>query len=211
MVYQLIKKWRGSVAVSGILVLLGLGLAACDPQGPQASQAGSASESAMAQSFASSETMSAAAVASDGAGAVAEPSQKPGASVDLASNQPLQLQAGVADVFNVELKTPVTAGRMHVSLTAAAPLNLMSELDEFDFELSPDGQYLLPITLQADENGRYYLNLQIEMVAGEQTQARNLDVIVQVGAAVKTQLNYEQKPVSSEEAIQELPAHEHIH
>ncbi len=136
---------------------------------------------------------------------------KPGASVELANNSPLQLQAGVADVFNVELKTPITAGRMHVSLTAAEPLNLMSELDEFDFDLGTDGQYLLPITLQADENGRYYLNLQIELVNGEQSQARSLDVIVQVGPAVKTQVNYEQKPSTGKTGLVELPATEQVH
>jgi len=139
---------------------------------------------------------------------IAQPSAKPGASVSLADSEPLSLQAGVADVFNVELKTPVTQGRMHVNITAKAPLNLMSELDEFDFDLSPDASYLLPITLMADEDGRYYLSLQIELTEGDQVSSRSLDVVVQVGSPVKTQINGMEKPEPGEDALVEMPAQE---
>lgn len=214
---------RGAAGIVSLAVCLGL--AACGPQG--------ASEQSQAQtSLATSQTVSQTATTAQASQAqnqavtespafessdelLDENSDqhrvKPGASVDLASHAPLQLQAGVADVFNIELKTPVTAGRMHVNLTAKAPLNLMSELDEFDFDLAPDGQYQVPITLMADENGRYYLNLQIELTEGEQTMGRSLDVIVQVGPALKTKIMRETKPGADSDTVIELPAQEQIH
>lgn len=135
---------------------------------------------------------------------------KPGASVDLASNQPIQMEVSNITVVNIELKTALETGRMHVNLNVAAPLILASELDEFDFDLNANGQYILPVTLMAEEEGRYYLNLQVDVTQGDQLSSRNMSVIIQVGSPKLNEPAVQQKPINTEDRVIELPAQETV-
>ena len=136
---------------------------------------------------------------------------KPGAAVSLRNSQPLQLPAtGVQDVV-VQLMSPVYQGVMHVSVSSNEDIAIVSAQKEFEFTLVEQGDYQLPLTLNIATAGRHYLHLQVVINTKEQTQARAIAVIVQVGEPVlKTQKTDFERAAEVGEQVISLPAQETI-
>jgi hypothetical protein len=136
---------------------------------------------------------------------------KPGASVLLVSANKVNLVANHSSSIVVTLKAQSDLGTIQVDMNTSDGLQLMGSEKNQNVSLSADGYYPIPITLFAQNNGRYYLNLKVTINNGGYLSSRVLVVIAQVGPVVNSS-NLPLKVLMSEpnKNIISLPAKESI-
>lgn len=106
---------------------------------------------------------------------------KPGARISLADSTIYRLPTAVVSDITLVLVTPYTEGQAKVTVSVSDGLSIVSEVTEFDFLLDADTEYAIPLQLLAQENGRYYIHLQVTLEAEGRRTFRALSAIVQVG------------------------------
>lgn len=137
---------------------------------------------------------------------------KPGAAVKLVNSQPIfWASPGVGNVELV-LSVPAVSGAMQVAVSTSSGVELVSSPAHYEFSLAQDAAYRLPLQLEVAAEGRYYINLQIVLVHGEQREQRILTAILQVGVSdVKAQKGGANRAgESEEEKVISAPAQESI-
>ncbi|WP_039914072.1 hypothetical protein [Cellvibrio mixtus] len=135
---------------------------------------------------------------------------KPGASITLKTPQPFFLDTPGVGNFELVLSAPPMGGVMQVDVTAGAGLELVSSPGHFEFLLTRETDYKLPIQINAPAIGRYYVNLQASIIQNGQRDSRVITAIVQVGSPVaKPQKGGNGKSVGADGIIS-LPAKETI-
>lgn len=112
---------------------------------------------------------------------VEAPRGKPGAQISLATNEIYPLKAGVVGDMKLVLLTPYTEGQLSVTVSASEGLALVSDVTDFNFLLEADTDYVIPLKLLAQEDGRYYVHLQVNLESEGRRTFRALSAIVQVG------------------------------
>jgi hypothetical protein len=150
---------------------------------------------------------------------------KPGAAVDLLERQPFSILSGERVSLPIVLTTAYSEGEMSVTISADDALNIGEGQLAFSFDLSKTKELLLPLEVQAEKPGRFYINLHVELISGGQKLSRILAVIVVAGqqgddvidtnikSAAKLDLSEQKKmsvTSSSIEQVISLPAEERI-
>ncbi len=135
---------------------------------------------------------------------------KPGASITLKNSQPFFLEAPGVSNLELVLSAPPMGGAMHIDVTVSTGLELVSPVSHFEFLLTQEAEYKLPIQVNAPAAGRYYVNLQASIIQNEQRDSRVITAIVQVGPPpAKSQKGTNDKSVEADGIIS-LPAKETI-
>lgn len=135
---------------------------------------------------------------------------KPGAAVSLKNTQPLFVSTpGVLD-FQLALISPVADGKMSVDIAASDGLSIVSRERHFDFELNETGEYLIPISVSAETEGRFYIHLHTSITVDDHSSSRSLAAILQVGARAEKSQKPHSKSSDQSEPIRVLPAQETI-
>jgi hypothetical protein len=136
---------------------------------------------------------------------------KPGAQVSLKNQQPYYIDApGVIDL-NLLLATAKDSGGMQVDIAAGAGIEVRSSQLHYEFALTQDGIYELPLQVAIAAEGRYYLNLQVSILSGDERENRAITAIVQVGAPAAHTNKPKLAPATTtdgETGVIELPAQE---
>lgn len=135
---------------------------------------------------------------------------KPGAPVSLENQQPYYVDAPGVINLDLQLTTAKPSGMMQVDITAGEGVDLRSSQLNYEFALTEDGAYKLPLQVSIAARGRYYINLQVSILSGDERENRVITAIVQVGASTAGS----NKPTLAPEApkgetrVIELPAQE---
>jgi hypothetical protein len=136
---------------------------------------------------------------------------KPGAPVSLKNQQPYFVDApGVVDLALL-LTTAKDSGVMQVDIAAGAGVELHSSQLHYEFALTQDGTYELPLQVAIAAEGRYYINLQVSVLNGDERENRVITAIVQVGAPAAHSNKPRLAPATitdDEAGVIELPAQE---
>lgn len=136
---------------------------------------------------------------------------KPGAPVSLKNQQPYYVDApGIIDL-GLLLATAKQSGNMHVDIAAGEGVELRSSQLHYEFALTQDGTYELPLQVAIAAEGRYYINLQVSILNGDERENRAITVIVQVGVPAARSHKPKLAPATTpggETGIIELPAQE---
>lgn len=136
---------------------------------------------------------------------------KPGAKVSLASENTVTLAAGNTATVDILLNAQLGDGNMHVELNPSEGLQLQGSSSSYDFTATADGQYKISTNLYTPVDGRYYLNINATITAGDVSSSRSLAVIVQVGAIPSTAESPARSlQKASGENVVSLPAQERI-
>lgn len=106
---------------------------------------------------------------------------KPGAQISLATNEIHKAKAGIASDIKLVLITPYIEGQLTVAVSASEGLALVSEVNEFTFMLDADTDYAIPLQILAQEDGRYYVHMQVNLEVEGRRTFRALSAIIQVG------------------------------
>lgn len=132
---------------------------------------------------------------------------KPGASVSIKNPQPLVVSGVGVHQLTIVVASPSYPGAINIRLSGSDGLQLLSSPQDFRFELNEQGEYQLPVTVNAQSEGRHYVRLHVAIAQGEQLETRAVSLIVQVGEpAVRAKKL--QAPVS--DAVITLPAQETV-
>jgi len=107
---------------------------------------------------------------------------KPGAPVRLISDPLITTEANQLTQFNILLDVKASKGTLKLELLGADKLDLQNTPRLQTIDLGASQRISLPISLTAAENGRYYLNIYAIFDNGEAISARNIALIIQVGA-----------------------------
>ena len=107
---------------------------------------------------------------------------KPGAAVELLDKQSFSIQPGERVSLPIKLSASYSAGNMLVNISPNDALNIGADQLAFSFDLSKGELFLLPLVVQAETPGRYYINLHVELLSGGQKNSRILAVIVVVAS-----------------------------
>ena len=107
---------------------------------------------------------------------------KPGAAVELLDKQSFAIQPGERVSLPIKLSASYSAGNMLVNISPNDALNIGADQLAFSFDLSKGELFLLPLVVQAETPGRYYINLHVELLSGGQKNSRILAVIVVVAS-----------------------------
>lgn len=136
---------------------------------------------------------------------------KPGAPVSLKNQQPIYIDTpGVIDL-NLLLATAKQNGIMQVDIVAGEGIELHSTQLHFEFALVRDGIYELPLQVAIAAEGRYYINLQVSILNGDERENRAITAIVQVGVPAARLDKPRLAPAATagdESGVIELPAQE---
>lgn len=136
---------------------------------------------------------------------------KPGAAVNLKSRDPLSAVAPGVYEYRVVLISPNHAGKMTIDVSTSADIAIVSSERHFEFELQPNGEYGVPLTLSADVEGRFYIQLHVSVTADGESSTRVIAVILQVGEpTVKAQKTAEKSSGEESDTVISLPAQETI-
>ncbi|MEN0039010.1 MAG: hypothetical protein AAGC78_18165 [Cellvibrio sp.] len=136
---------------------------------------------------------------------------KPGAAVSLKDSSPLHASVPGAYEYHLSLISPVSAGEMTVVASAGDGIAILSPITQFEFALQDGGEYVIPLTINAAQEGRFYIQLHVTVKTGEQSVSRVIAVILQVG---DTPVTKQKASVNSSDAQSDsvivLPAQETI-
>lgn len=113
---------------------------------------------------------------------------KPGAPVRLENSGPYRLQQGSSTDIQLVLLANASDGVMDVRITVSDDL-ILNTTSTVQFQLSPQARYELPIHITAQQQGRYYINLQVSTRINQRESTRVLSAIVQVGDELQLQKN----------------------
>lgn len=139
------------------------------------------------------------------------PLSKPGAAVSLNNMQPLTASTpGIYD-YQLELISPATEGEMTVDLAPGNGIAIISSVRHFEFPLRDQGEYRVPVTVNASAEGRFYIQLHVSITTGGLSSSRVIAAILQVGEpAVKVQKAAEKGATKEADTVISLPAQETI-
>lgn len=136
---------------------------------------------------------------------------KPGAAVSLKNTAPLYASAAGAFEYQLWLSSPSHTGKMIVDVSSGNGVAIVSPNHQFEFILNEGGEYLLPLTLYTESEGRFYIQLHVSMVVDGQASMRVITAILQVGApSVKTQKIMTKSSADKADSVISLPAQETI-
>lgn len=136
---------------------------------------------------------------------------KPGAAVSLKNSAPLYAAAPGIYEYSLVLASSINQGKMTVNVSASDGVLLTSEKQHFEFDIQENAEYLIPITVQVDKPGRYYIQCQVFITDAGRTSSRVLAAILQVGEdQVKAQKATVDSVGKESEKIIVLPAQETI-
>lgn len=139
------------------------------------------------------------------------PYTKPGADITLAENQVFELSPGIAAEIELELLAHYVDGRMSVTLVPSEGLTISAGETQVNFSLNPNAIYLIPLTVQAVEPGRYYLQAHVQVDSEGRQTFRALSAIVQVGPKVAgAKSSQVLQKVEGKPSVIVLPANETI-
>lgn len=134
---------------------------------------------------------------------------KPGAAVSLKNSQPLYAaNPGVYD-YQLQLISPSKTGTITVVTSASDGVMIVSPEREVAFQLQEFGEYVLPLTVNASTEGRFYIQLQVTISEGEHSSKRAIAAILQVGEPVIKAQKAEGRS-SAVDGVISLPAQETI-
>jgi hypothetical protein len=134
---------------------------------------------------------------------------KPGAAVSLKDTTPLYVPIPGVYEYRLSLISPEISGKMEVVASTNDGITILSPIDQFEFVLKSNGEYVLPFTINASQQGRFYIQLYISITSAEQVSSRVVAAIVQVGESpVKIQKN--STTGSTPDGVIVLPAQETI-
>jgi len=136
---------------------------------------------------------------------------KPGAAVSLKNSEPLYAALPGVHEYQLQLLSPVHAGKMTVDVSTSDGLALVSSVHHFEFDLQEGGEYEVPLTLNASAEGRFYIQLHVSVTANGQSSSRIIAAILQVGeTTVKVQKEAVTSATHEAETVISLPAQETI-
>ena len=132
---------------------------------------------------------------------------KPGAPVKLVSESLISVNPGQQTSITIELETDRLNGYLDLHFVPSQGLDVLNTDAHQMVNLSNTQTIKIPVTLLAQTDGRYYLNMHINMESDELRSSRTLALIVQVGAETAEEIKLQK---TSEENVISLPAHEKI-
>ncbi len=136
---------------------------------------------------------------------------KPGAAVGLKNIEPLYAAAPGVYEYRLQLISPAHNGKMAVDVSVSDGLAIVSSKRQFEFVLEEHGEYVLPLTLNASVEGRFYIQLHVSITAEGQSSSRVVAAILQVGEpAAKIQKAAAKNSANDNEAVISIPAQETI-
>lgn len=136
---------------------------------------------------------------------------KPGAAVSLNNARPLIAPTPGVYEYSLQLLSPMRDSKMTVDASVSEGITIISSARHFEFELQEGGEYLVPLTINATEEGRFYIQLHVSITTDGQSSSRVIAVILQVGeTAVRAKKAAEKISVREAEAVISLPARETI-
>ena len=139
------------------------------------------------------------------------PTVKPGAAVSLKNIEPLYAPAPGVYEYQVQLVSPNHTGVMTVDVSTSDGVAIVSPERRFEFALQEGGEYLVPLTIDADSEGRFYIQLHVTIEVNGQTSARAIAAVLQVGEPVaKVQKTTSGDSAGKSDSVISLPAQETI-
>jgi hypothetical protein len=132
---------------------------------------------------------------------------KPGAAIKLISNSSISAAAHELIQTEIALEIAEPGGELFIEFFPSQGLSLHNTITPQIIQFEPSAPVKIPVTLMAETNGRYYLNMHIRLKVGDEISARTLAVIVQVGSSVIPSVQLKK---SVGENIIVLPAQETI-
>lgn len=136
---------------------------------------------------------------------------KPGAAVGLKDSTPLFAPAPGSYEYQLSLISPLHTGNMTVVALAGEGITILSPVTRFEFVLENNGEYVFPLTINAAQEGRYYIQLHMSIVVDGQPASRVIAVILQVADSpvTKQKVSIKRSDANSDGVIV-LPAQETI-
>jgi len=137
---------------------------------------------------------------------------KPGAAVSLKDSSPLYASVPGVYEYRLVLVSPIQSGSMTVVALAGDGLKILSSETRFEFVLENGGEYVVPLTISAAQEGRFYLQLHVSVVVDGQPRTRVVAAIVQVGepSTVKQKASIKISSDTDSDEVIVLPAQETI-
>ena len=136
---------------------------------------------------------------------------KPGAAVSLKNIEPLYAPAPGVHEYQLQLVSPNHIGAMTVDVSTSDGVTIVSPERRFEFTLQEGGEYLLPLTVDADSEGRFYIQLYVTIEINGQISARAIAAVLQVGEpAMKAQKTTSGDSAGKSDSVISLPAQETI-
>lgn len=140
-----------------------------------------------------------------------QPLVKPGAAVSLNSTKPLAASVPGVYEYQLQLISPIHAGKMTVNVAVGEGFEIVSSPRQFEFALQEGGEYQVPLTINAVTVGRFYIQLHVSITANDQSSSRVIAAILQVGEpAVKAEKAATKSTREEEAPVISLPAQETI-
>ncbi len=107
--------------------------------------------------------------------------QKPGAAVDINYSTDI-VQASEASTVHITLSSPVTEGRLEISLSTEGRGLILPKAHSYGFDMnSQTRSHSMELSVYADEEDRYYITLVAKIVKKEHIESRVFSIPVQVG------------------------------
>jgi len=136
---------------------------------------------------------------------------KPGASVTYSHTLKSQLSAGETTTFRLFMDESYKAGTLFVNLSADGDILLFPTSTQASFDMTEGETHNMSISLTANTNGRYYINVEALAVDGAgRSQPRIFSLPVQVGPITPQKPNPDMKTMENGEKIIEMEAQEEI-
>jgi len=136
---------------------------------------------------------------------------KPGAAVKLKNTEPLFFAAPGVYEHSLVLVSTSQTGKMTIDLSSSEGVDIVSPVRHFEFELRADSEYQVPLTLSTNADGRFYVQLHINIEADGVAETRVIAAIVQVGnPVVKVQKATTTSSIKKADGVISLPAQESI-
>ena len=132
---------------------------------------------------------------------------KPGASVSIRNTQPIVLDAGIQELTLV-LLAPGEPERLTVQLGSTDGLGILSPTNAITLTPSGTSEYHLPLSLNVKRGGRHYVQLHIELGAGDERERRVISAIIQAGQP--TARAQKAAPPNDRDGVKSLPAQEQV-
>lgn len=136
---------------------------------------------------------------------------KPGASVILKDTKPLYAATPGIYEYSIVLLSSYVSGEMIVDISTSDDISFLSSNRHFEFSMQPQAEYKVPLTLDVNKEGRFYIQLHVSITADGQHATRAIAVILQVGEPeLKAQKMTSKSAAGESDSIITLPAQETI-
>lgn len=135
---------------------------------------------------------------------------KPGADVRLVNPAPVFLEPGKTSNVELILAAASDSGIMRVQISADPELEVLSGQEQLEFPLASTGNYSIPLQLQSQTPGRFYIRMQVSLDIDGQVKGRSLALAVQVGAPAMPSEKMAPSSSGSVDDVISLPAQETI-